>query len=113
VSVKSGQEVLEATTTNQPDIVVLDLGFPDADGRDLLQQLKSDPKTARIPVLVWSGRSGHTTDRRVSLDLGAEDYLEKNDPLLMLRKVERVLLRLDEDQAIHGGPSNAAANLAS
>jgi hypothetical protein len=48
-----------------------------------------------IPVIVWSGRAGHPSDSRISLDLGAEDFVEKSDATLLIRKLERVLLRLD------------------
>lgn len=97
LSVMSGQDVACIARATQPDIVVLDLGFPDADGRDVLLQLKADPGTARIPVVVWSGRKGNSSDSRISLDLGAEDYVEKDDPVFLIGKLERVLLRLDEE----------------
>jgi CheY-like chemotaxis protein len=42
-----------------------------------LKQLKLDPRTECIPVLVWSG-SENDSDRRISLDLGAEDYVTKS-----------------------------------
>ena len=61
--------------------------------RDVLLQLKNDPRTAHIPVLVWSGRDPQS-DRRIALDLGAEDYVEKRDPSTLLPKIERVLLRV-------------------
>ncbi len=67
--------------------------LPDADGRDVLGKLKADPRTAHIPVVVWSGRAGHPSDSRIALDLGAEDYVEKNDARFLILKVERVLLR--------------------
>jgi CheY-like chemotaxis protein len=78
-----------------PDLIVLDIHFPDADGRDVLSRLKADPRTTTIPVVVWSGRDPQS-DRRIALDLGAEDYVEKRDPSTLLPKIERVLLRLRE-----------------
>jgi CheY-like chemotaxis protein len=101
---KRGHHLVQATTgaatlilaaETQPDLIVLDLAFPDADGRDVLHQLKANPATASIPVLVGSGREGHDSDGRISLDLGAEDYVEKDDAHLLMLKLERVLLRLD------------------
>ena len=109
-----GHRLIQATTAKatlilcdeaQPDLVVLDLAFPDADGRDVLRQLKTHPTTAHIPVVVWSAREGHASDSRISLDLGAEDYVEKDelradayierdDAQLLLLKLERILLRL-------------------
>ena len=104
VAQKRGHVVMKATTgaaalllaiETQPDLIVLDLAFPDADGRDVLRQLKTSPETTRIPVVVWSGREGHESDGRISLDLGAEDYIEKDDAEFLMLKLERMLLRLD------------------
>jgi two-component system KDP operon response regulator KdpE len=90
-----GADVYQAALAAKPDLIVLDIHFPDADGRDVLSQLKADPRTAQIPVVVWSGRDPQS-DRRIALDLGAEDYVEKRDPSTLLPKIERVLLRLSE-----------------
>lgn len=102
----SAAATLILASETQPDLIVLDLAFTDADGRDVLRQLKTRGDTANIPVVVWSGREGHESDSRISLDLGAEDYVEKDelgphlkvakdDAHLLLLKLERVLLRLD------------------
>jgi CheY-like chemotaxis protein len=106
VGERRGHEILHAITgagtlivaaESQPDVIVLDMDFPDADGRDILRKLKSDERTAHIPVVVWSGRDGHISDSRISLDLGAEDFVEKTDAHLLVLKLERVLLRLDQE----------------
>ena len=108
VAAKRGHLIIQATTgksalaqaiETQPDLIVLDMGFPDADGRDVLRELKADKRTALIPVVVWSGRHGHDSDGRISLDLGAEDYVEKSDAELLFRKLERVLLRIETEKA--------------
>jgi CheY-like chemotaxis protein len=91
--VVAGADVYQTVLSAKPDLVVLDIHFPDADGRDVLAQLKADARTASIPVVVWSGRDPQS-DRRIALDLGAEDYVEKRDPSTLLPKIERVLLRL-------------------
>ena len=94
----TGASVLALAAEAQPDIIVLDMAFPDADGRDVLKRLKAHKSTAHIPVVVWSGRAGHDSDGRISLDLGAEDYVEKDDAKLLILKLERVLLSLDESR---------------
>lgn len=93
VAVLAGADVYEMALAEPPDLIVLDIHFPDADGRDVLARLKSDERTNQIPVVVWSGRDPQS-DRRIALDLGAEDYVEKRDPGTLLPKIERVLLRL-------------------
>jgi CheY-like chemotaxis protein len=93
VPVLVGSDVYEAAVVQAPDLIVLDIHFPDADGRDVLSRLKADPRTRAIPVVVWSGRDPQS-DRRTALDLGAEDYVEKRDASTLMPKIERVLLRL-------------------
>jgi CheY-like chemotaxis protein len=102
VAEQNGYEVVEASTgaavqkialETQPALVVLDIRFPDADGRDILALLKGDPRTASLPVLVWSGRDPDS-DRRIALELGAEDFVEKGEAQELVAKITRVLLRL-------------------
>src|SRR5258708_3437542 len=89
VEVKNGADVLPKAEEIKPDLIVLDMGFPDADGRDILAQLKQDARTSEIPVLVWSGRD-MDSDRRISLALGAEDYVEKTEAGPLISKIRRV-----------------------
>ncbi len=93
VPILAGADVCAAAIEHAPTLIVLDIHFPDADGRDVLSRLKADARTRSIPVVVWSGRNPES-DRRIALDLGAEDYVEKRDPGTLLPKIERVLLRL-------------------
>lgn len=95
VTATSGLEVLEIAARWQPDLIILDIRFPDADGRDILKELKRNAWTEPIPVLVWSA-SDYDSDRRIALELGAEDYVQKGRSTALLPKVARVLLRLKE-----------------
>ena len=72
--------------TRSVDLVLLDISMPMLDGRDVLNHLKKDPRTAHIPVLVCSGRID-LHNRRVALELGAVDFFEKpfNPKALMLK----------------------------
>ena len=99
VSVTTAAELCQAALHSMPDLIVLDLTFPDADGRDLLAQLKTNPATKHIAVLVWSAREDRESESRIALSLGAEDYIEKSDAALLMSKIERVLLRLTESAA--------------
>ena len=90
----TGAATLELAESAQPDVVVLDIRFPDADGRDILARLKANPRTAYIPVIVWSGRRINDSDSRIALELGAEDFVEKGDAEFLMLKLERVMLRV-------------------
>lgn len=94
----SGTELMRVLPTSQAALIVLDVDLPDMDGRDLLAALKRDPRTLHIPVIVWSGRE--PSDRRIALDLGAEDYVEKGSPSMLVPKIERILLRISEREMV-------------
>jgi CheY-like chemotaxis protein len=71
-----GKMVLDLAKVVQPVLVVLDLHLPDLSGEDVLRELKADPATAAIPVVILSASAteGH---RRRLLDGGALAYLTK------------------------------------
>jgi two-component system phosphate regulon response regulator PhoB len=69
----TGAEALRLVGQVEIDVVLLDLGLPDASGLDLLTQFTEDAHTS---VIILTGRAGET-DRVVGLDLGADDYIAK------------------------------------
>jgi PAS domain S-box-containing protein len=82
------QDALETARAAHPNLITLDIYLPDADGFELLQQLKSDQSTADIPVVIVSVLG----DQREGLRLGAVDYLTKPiDPGRLVYSVNRVL----------------------
>jgi len=107
----SGAEMMSLLATARPDLVVLDIHLPDQDGRDLLAELKKNPKTCHIPVVVWSGGDADS-DRRIALDLGAEDYVQKGPPSTLVPKIERILLRVSERQLVKAPSAGADKKLA-
>lgn len=101
IHVTTGGDVVRRAIETSPELIVLDISFPDADGRDILTALKAEPRTAPIPVLVWSGaQRDPESDRKIAISLGAEDYVEKADAQALIQKIRRVLLRLDADRNI-------------
>ena len=62
--------------THRPDLIITDLRMPQGDGSYLLECLKQNPKTAHIPVLVFSGLRGDDLAERVR-HLGGESLLQK------------------------------------
>lgn len=70
---ESGEKGLALLARQQPDLVVLDLGLPDMDGHQVLEQLRG---WSTIPVIVLSVRSGET-EKVMALDFGAQDYVTK------------------------------------
>ncbi|QUN31658.1 two-component system response regulator KdpE (plasmid) [Cupriavidus sp. KK10] len=75
--------------TRQPDLVILDLGLPDGDGVQLINEMRT---WTDVPILVLSARSGEA-DKIGALDAGADDYLTKPFGVGELVARLRVLLR--------------------
>jgi CheY-like chemotaxis protein len=90
---EDGAEALRIAQTQAIDIILLDMMLPKMSGPEVLQRLKSDAKTADIPVVVLSGLS--EKNREKLIEAGAEEYLEKNT--LMPRPGENLLPRILED----------------
>ncbi len=94
-------------TDRVPDLVVLDLMLPDADGLDLCKELKQDAKTANVPVIMLTAR-GDEFDRVLGLELGADDYITKPfSPKELVARVKAVLRRHEkrtETRTVELGP---------
>ena len=71
-----GLEGLSAVQQGSTDFLVLDLNLPDLDGLTICRELRRDPATRSLPILVLTAR-GSERDRVTGLDLGADDYLTK------------------------------------
>lgn len=71
-----GVQALDQVDRVAPDIVVLDLNLPGLDGYTVLQQLRSRPATARLPVVVLTAKGDEENEVRV-FELGADDFLTK------------------------------------
>lgn len=78
----TGDEGLRKAKVDQPNIVLLDLILPGIDGFLVLEELKKDPLTENIPVVILSNL-GQPTDIERGKRLGAIDYLVKSDVSLL------------------------------
>ncbi len=100
-----GASCLRLARAEQPDLILLDMNLPDLTGTEVLEQLRADPVTADIPVIVFSTRIDPET-RINALRAGADDFLPKpiDDQILMARV--RNLLRAHETLAELGHKGN-------
>jgi DNA-binding response OmpR family regulator len=88
-----GEEGLEQVRSENPDLILLDIGLPKKDGIEVLNQLRSAGN--RVPVIVLSARDGEY-DKVAALKLGADDYVTKPFALAeLLARIEAVLRRSD------------------
>ena len=86
----TGHEAVEIFSSDAPDLIVLDIGLPDADGRDVCQALRTHGVT--VPVLFLTARDA-LTDRLAGFHAGGDDYLTKPFALSELIVRVRALLR--------------------
>ena len=88
--------IMEASSHN-PDVVLLDLGFPDMDGIEVIKKIRT---WSNMPIIVLSARS-EDSDKIEALDMGADDYLTKpfsvEELLARLRATQRRLAVLQGD----------------
>lgn len=92
----NGKEALESITTFRPDVIILDLGLPDMDGIQVIENIR---KYSQIPVIILSVRD-EQQDKIEALDKGADDYLTKpfgiDELHARLRAVLRRAIRVEE-----------------
>lgn len=94
----SGTEAVEKARSEQPLLIVMDINMPGMDGIEATAALRSDPKTAHIPILVCSA---HGTFDNVDkcLTLGAKDFILKPfDSAVLLKKVRDILAKTQKPQ---------------
>jgi two-component system phosphate regulon response regulator PhoB len=87
-----GREGLELVRRERPALVVLDLMLPGMMGVDVCRELKRDPETAAVPVIMLTAR-GDEIDRVVGFEVGADDYLVKPFSMRELLLRVRAILR--------------------
>lgn len=95
ISAPNGESAILSASTQQPQIILLDLGLPDMDGVEVIRRIRS---WSQMPIIVISARS-EDDDKIAALDAGADDYLTKPfsvaELLARLRVTQRRLAALE------------------
>jgi len=76
IEAQDGAEALSLASKVQPDLMILDYMMPEFDGVELTSKLRSDPVTARIPIILVTAQAGETA-RLSALEAGVNDFLTK------------------------------------
>jgi DNA-binding response OmpR family regulator len=89
-----GPAVIQAVEHDQPDLVLLDITMPKADGFEICRQIR---RTCDVPVIFLSART-QVEDRVIGLQIGADDFLVKPfEPAELLARIEAVLRRRNNE----------------
>ena len=97
----TAREALELFHRHAPSLVLLDIGLPDGDGREVCRELRRD---SAVPIIMLTAR-GTETDRIVGLEIGADDYVVK--PFSsgeVIARIRAVLRRSAREPAVAPGP---------
>lgn len=91
---QDGEEAVAKIKEVKPDVVLLDIMMPKLDGYGVVWELKSDPETAKIPVIMLTNLSDSDTVSKI-LEAGVTDYLLKSEQTIdqIIVKVNEVLSR--------------------
>ncbi len=102
VFANSGEQALEVVKSGAPDLILLDVMMPGMDGYDVCRRLKSDPKTAGIPVIFITARIA-AEDILAGFEAGGQDYIAKPvKPQELLARVKtHVELQLARTELAH------------
>ena len=91
IDASDGKEALEKIKREKPDLVLLDIIMPRMDGFEVLSEVKKDPRTKDIPIIMLTAK-GQKLDKDKGRRLGAQDYIVKPfSPSHLLIKIEEVL----------------------
>ncbi|MGS2743419.1 response regulator transcription factor [Halomonas sp. LS-001] len=90
---EDGEKALVCVEQKTPDLILLDIGLPGISGFDVLEQLRAQPLTKRLPVIILTAH-GREVEREKGMALGADDYITK--PFSTQALVEKVRQLLTE-----------------
>jgi two-component system, OmpR family, response regulator len=101
VGVGTGAELLDHFEPEGPDLLVVDIGLPDTDGRDVVQALRA--QGAALPILFLTARDA-LTDRVTGFSAGGDDYLTKPFAFAeLVVRLQALLRRAPTDTAVEAG----------
>jgi CheY-like chemotaxis protein len=90
---ENGQQAIEITQTEHPDLILLDVMLynSDLDGLEVCRRLKQDPATKDIPVVLLTA-GGQRSDLEAGKAAGADDYFTKPfSPIALMKKIEEFI----------------------
>lgn len=94
-----GRTALQKIEKSHPDLILLDLMIPEISGTEVASKIRSNPKTAGIPIVMLTAKSDEV-DVLVGLTVGADDYITKPFSMkVVLARIEAVLRRVSGNSA--------------
>ncbi len=98
IAAANGREGIALARSEMPDLILCDILMPELDGPGVLEALRADPHTAKIPFIFLTAK-GERSDLRTGMNLGADDYLIKPVPIEELLAAVRARLERRRQQS--------------
>lgn len=92
IEASDGNEALEKTKTEKPDLILLDVMMPGLSGFEVCERIKNDPATKDITIIMLTAK-GQQSDKDWAISVGTDYFLTKPfSPIELFNLIERVLL---------------------
>ncbi len=98
---ENAEDALAAMENTACDLAIFDIMLPGIDGTQAVNQLRSDPKNANLPIIMLTAKDSEL-DKIIGLDMGADDYVTKPFSVLELMARIRSLLRRSQSATAQG-----------
>jgi pilus assembly protein CpaE len=98
IAANNGTQAVKMAINEQPDMILLDVMMPDMDGYEVTRQLRQNPVTTNVPIIMFTAKT-QIDDKLLGFEVGADDYLTKpTQPRELFAHVKAVLSRTVKTQ---------------
>jgi two-component system, OmpR family, alkaline phosphatase synthesis response regulator PhoP len=97
VKAYDGETALKLVKTQKPKLIILDLMLPKVNGLDVCREIRHDPATANIPIIMLTAKADEV-DKIIGLEIGADDYMTKPFSVKELVARVRTILRRSKER---------------
>jgi DNA-binding response OmpR family regulator len=95
-----GEDIIERIENEQPNLIILDIMMPLADGRDICRDIRKNPKMNKVKILMLSAKC-EAHERITGLNLGADEYIVKPFNPELLRKKIKSMCGIKNNPCVH------------
>jgi DNA-binding response OmpR family regulator len=100
ITCNNGEDAIDLTKKEKPDIILLDLMLPGIDGLEVCKTLKKEEKTSSISIVMLTAKV-QESDKIVGLELGADDYITKPfSPRELIARIKAILRRVKDKEKL-------------
>jgi len=101
IKAENGKEAIDLVNQHKPDLIILDWKMPEMDGLEATKQLKNNPKTKDIPIIMITGTNESSEFMAEALEMGVNDFIRKPfDKIELQARIKSLLKQAKYQQQI-------------